>query len=203
MHVAIPVTTRALMVLGELTRHYWFLTPVVVAGTWLLVRLIAAQEPGAAALDRVKLSLPMVGNLARRINLARVAMALGTALKGGVPLVEALDTAIQVTENRVLRQALSEVKQSITEGLSVADALRQAREFPALVRQMAAAGERSGELAEMLLRLSAYYSREADAEIKALTAVIEPVLIVAMGAVVGLIAVSIISPIYSVIGALK
>jgi type IV pilus assembly protein PilC len=203
MHVAIPWSTRVLLLLADFIRHYWFIGIGCAVGAWFLARLMTMHQTGAETLDRLKLSLPVAGSLIRRVNIARIGMALGTALNGGLPLIEALDTAFHVTQNRALRGALASVKESIMAGSSVADALRQTGQFPALVRQMVAAGERSGHLADMLLRLSGYYSREADAEIKGLTAVLEPVLVVCMGAVVGLIAVSIISPIYSIVGSMK
>jgi len=203
MHVAIPLSTRVLMLFSDVVKHYWFIVLGCAVGVWLLSRVMSAHDTGAEALDRLRLSMPLVGSLTRRISIARMGMAVGTALNGGVPLVEALNTAAQVIENRVLRRALFSVKDGIVAGSSVADSLRQTGQFPPLVGQLVAAGERGGELAEMLLRLSAYYGREVDAEIKGLTAVIEPLLIVGMGAMVGLVAVSIISPIYSIIGSVQ
>jgi type II secretory pathway component PulF len=203
MNVALPATTRAMMVCAGMLKQYWFVGPAIVIGAWMLARVMSAHEGGSETIDRIKLSLPIAGSISRRVNIARIGMAVSTALNGGVPLVEALGTAVQVTENRVLRASLVSVRESIIGGMSLADAFQQCGQFPPLVRQLVAAGERSGKLAYMLTRLSSYYSREADAEIKSLTAILEPVLIVVMGVLIGVIAVSIISPIYSVVESMK
>jgi len=203
MGVAIPTTTKMLLAISSFTIDYWFLLILGLAAAGFLLRLFANSATGRRWLDWGKLHAPLVGDLVRKIVLSRSLLALGTLLNGGVPLMTALETAEDAAGNQVIGAVYRFTRSSVESGNPIADAFRSSKEFPPLLIQMTAVGERTGELPQMLLRVSEFYNKEADAKIKGLTSIIEPVLIVVLGAFVGFIAVSIISPIYSLVGSVQ
>lgn len=125
---------------------------------------------------------------------------LGTLLTAGVPMMSALETAAAAANNEVVANALKQAQADVSSGASITNSLRRSQVFPALVLQMVAAGEKSGELPAMLGYACEYYSKDIDAKLRSLTSIIEPILIVVLGAFVGFIALSIIVPIYSLVG---
>ncbi len=203
MGVAIPVTTKMLLAISNFLINYWYAVILGLAATGFLLKLVANSASGRRWLDWGKLHAPVVGDLFRKIVLSRSLLALGTLLNGGVPLVTALETAAEASGNQVVGSVYRSTRSNVEGGGSIADAFGSSAEFPALVVQMTAVGERTGELPDLLLRVSDFYSKETDAKIKGLTSVVEPVLIVVLGALVGFIAVSIISPIYSLVGGVQ
>jgi type IV pilus assembly protein PilC len=203
MEVAIPPTTKALLALSTFATHHWYLLAGGVAALAIAVKIGAASPNGRYLIDWATLRLPIMGDIARKIIIARLSMALGTLLNGGVPLKETLDTGAEVTGNAVFAEAVRSARDAVQSGVDMADAVRHTGQFPPLVIQMVAAGEKTGQLPEMLLQVATFYNRETEARVRGLTSILEPALIVFLGAFVGLIAISIISPIYSLVGGVK
>jgi general secretion pathway protein F len=146
--------------------------------------------------DRVTLRLPLIGDVARMVSISRLAGTLATMLASGVQLLDALDVSKRVMNNRVLEETVEGARQNIREGETIADPLKRSGEFPALVTHMIAVGERSGDMEEMLRRVSQIYDGEVDRVITRLTSLLEPVMILAMGIIVFFIVVAILLPIF-------
>ena len=193
--VTLPFTTRALILFSNLTRDYWYLMiSGAVGGVILFFRWKASPE-GRKTWDRVTLKAPIFGQLLRLLSIARFARTLSTLLKSGVPLLASMEIVKNILSNSVLAKVIEDARESIREGESIAAPLKRSGEFPPLVHHMIAIGERSGQLEEMLVNVATSYETQVDVRIGALTALLEPMLIVVMGGVVAFIVFSILMPI--------
>ena len=150
---------------------------------------------GRAKWDRLLLKAPVFGKLVRMIAVARFSRTLATLLKSGVPLLGALDIVKNIVNNTVLSEVIDSSRDSIREGESIAAPLKRSGEFPPLVYHMIAIGERSGQLEEMLVSVADAYDDQVEVSVSALTALLEPVMIVGMGGAVAFIVFSILMPI--------
>ncbi|RLA92731.1 MAG: type II secretion system protein GspF, partial [Deltaproteobacteria bacterium] len=145
--------------------------------------------------DRVKLTFPIMGKINRKIAVARFSRTLGVLLKNGTPLLTALDIVRNILNNVVLSKVLERAKDEIVEGEGIAGPLARTKAFPPIVIQMIGVGEKSGTLEDMLEKVASSYEEEIEMKINALTALLEPVMILVMGAAVGFIVLSILLPI--------
>jgi general secretion pathway protein F len=196
MGQTLPLPTRILMAVSNLFQGYWW---VIIIGCILLIVGIKRylQTPkGALSWDRVKLRLPLFGGIILRGAVARFARTLATLLQGGLPILNSLDIVKTVVNNQLLAQAIEETKTEVREGEGIAPSLRRSGLFPAIVTHMIATGEGSGNLEEMLAKVADAYEAEVQTKVTALTSILEPVIILAMGVVVGFIVISILLPIF-------
>jgi general secretion pathway protein F len=154
-----------------------------------------ASPAGRELGDRIILKLPVIGDLARKIAVARFARTLATMLASGVQLLQALDIVRSLLGNVVLEKVVTRARDDIREGDGIAPAIRRSGEFPPLMSHMIAVGERSGQLESMLVDLADAYDRESSSAIQRATAVLEPLMIVGMGGAVAFIVFSIMTPI--------
>ncbi|NJL18485.1 MAG: type II secretion system protein GspF [Nitrospira sp.] len=196
MKQALPWPTVALMSVSRLFADYWLLVVGLVVGGILLTQRIVRTDSGRMAGDRVILRLPLIGELARMVSISRLTSTLATMLASGVQLLDALDVSKRVMNNRVLEETVEGARQNIREGETIADPLKRSGEFPALVTHMIAVGEKSGEMEEMLRRVSQIYDSEVERVIARLTSLMEPIMILVMGAIVLFIVVAILLPIF-------
>ncbi len=193
---ALPWPTVVLMGISRFLAHYWlFLLGGIGLALGGAQRLLKTPA-GRLAADRFLLKLPLIGDVARKVSISRLAGTLATMLASGVQLLDALDVAKRVMNNRVLERAVEEARQNIREGQAVAEPLKRSGEFPSLVTHMIAVGEKSGEMEEMLRRIAQIYDGEVDRIITRLTSLLEPVMILIMGVVVFFIVVAILLPIF-------
>ncbi|TPV93381.1 MAG: type II secretion system protein GspF [Myxococcales bacterium FL481] len=191
----LPFATRLMMTTSELLSSYWWvLLALFGAGTWLFRRW-RQTEAGRKLGDSWILRTPLVGELARKLAIARFARTLATMLASGVPLLDALDIVRGLLGNAVLEGVVSGARDEIREGQGIALALKRSGYFPPLVTQMIAVGERSGQLEEMLSDLAKVYDREAAGTLEKATQALAPMMIVVMGVVVGFIMFAIMTPI--------
>jgi general secretion pathway protein F len=196
MQQALPWPTVALMSVSQFFADYWLLlTGLLIVGIVLGQRSVRTDR-GRIAADRLILRLPLIGDVARMVSISRLSSTLATMLASGVQLLEALDVAKRVMNNRVLEETVEGARQNIREGETIADPLKRSGEFPALVTHMIAVGERSGEMEEMLRRVSQIYDGEVERVITRLTSLLEPIMILAMGVIVFFIVVAILLPIF-------
>lgn len=200
MKVELPVTTKILMALSQSTLHYWYLWLLGIGGSFFTIRQTLRSPQGRSLSDRMVLKLPVLGDLVTKVIVTRTMTTLGALLSAGVPMMSALETAGAAANNEVVANAFKQAQSDVSSGASITNSLRRSQVFPALVIQMVAAGEKSGELPAMLGYACDYYARDIDAKLRSLTSIIEPILIVILGAFVGFIALSIIVPIYSLVG---
>jgi general secretion pathway protein F len=196
MGQTLPLPTRILMAVSNLFQGYWW---VIIIGCILLIVGIKRylQTPkGALHWDRVKLRFPLFGGLILRGAVARFARTLATLLKGGLPILNSLEIVKTVVNNQLLAQAIEETKVEVREGEGIAPSLKRSGLFPAIVTHMIATGEASGNLEVMLSKVADAYEAEVESKVTALTSILEPLIILAMGVVVGFIVISILLPIF-------
>jgi type IV pilus assembly protein PilC len=203
MHVALPPTMQAMIALSSFVRHDWWAVPFIVVGSFIGLRAALKSPVGAKNIAKLILRVPILGDTVKKICIARILRALGTLLDSGVSLLVALDTIAQLAQNVIYEEAIVRMKAMVEGGSSLTDAAKSTNVFPAIVCHMTAVGEKSGRLTTVLLHISHYYEREIDARLKALASIIEPVMLVVLGIVVGFIAVSIFTPLYSIYDSIK
>ena len=183
-----------------------FLRSNILTGIVLLILLIVAYkfysktDKGRLNIDRVKLRIPLIGDLIRKSAISRFSRTLGTLISSGVSILDALDITARTSGNRVVHDAIKRSVISIAEGDTITQPLKQCGVFPPMVTQMISVGEKTGGLDEMLSKIADFYDEEVDAAVAALTSVIEPVVIVIMGAVIGGILIAMYLPMFEIIG---
>ena len=195
MKVNLPWTTKLLIASSNFLQDYWFfVVPAFILGAVLFFRW-TGSEKGKPVWDKIVLRVPVFGPLIRQLSVARFARTLATLLKSGVPLLNALDIVKNVITNSTMSAVVDTARDAIREGESIANPLKKSGEFPPLVYHMVGIGERSGQLEDMLLNVADSYESSVNVRIGALTALLEPMMIVLMGAVIAFVAFSILMPI--------
>jgi general secretion pathway protein F len=192
----LPWPTRFLIMVSDGLTHYWFFLLAGIAMLVTLLRRAIATPSGRVRVDRLILGVPLLGNVAQMVSISRLASTLATMLSSGVQLLDALEVSKHVMNNRILEQAVSQAREHIREGQSIAIPLKRSGLFPPLVTHMIGVGEKSGELEGMLRRISEIYDAEVDRVISRLTSLLEPMMILLMGAVVFFIVLAILLPIF-------
>jgi len=203
MKATLPWTTRLLVWSSNTLQDWWFIMfPTAIAGIVAAV-FWTRSEAGKPVWDRFVLNLPVFGSLVRMLSVARFTRTLATLLKSGVPLLTSMDIVKNVITNSVLADVVEKARDAIREGESIATPLKRSGEFPPLVYHMIAIGERSGQLEDMLVSVADSYESQVDVRIGALTSLLEPLMIVAMGGVIAFVAFSIMMPILQINTALR
>lgn len=198
MGKALPVSTQVVIAAAELLRNYgWALALLLVAGV-LLIRVQLARPHVRYRWQRRVLRLPLVGDLARKLDMARLCRSLGTLLGNGVPLLNALAIAKESLSNGVLAEAVARAAENVKQGRGLADQLVAARLFPALGLQMIKVGEETGQLDVMLLRVADVYDREVGHAVQRMLTLLEPALIIGLGLMIAGIIMSILVAILSI-----
>jgi len=192
---ALPLPTMILISVSNFMSRFWWVLVGAFVAMALWLRRILRSEAGALVWDRLKLKIPLAGNLHRKMAISRWSRTLGTLLSGGLPLLQALEISQGVVENRLLSQALAEARESIRGGEEMALSLKQSALFPSAVLEMVSVGEKSGELGKMLEKVALTLENEAEADLRSLVSLLEPMMILIMGVGVGFIALSILLPI--------
>jgi general secretion pathway protein F len=190
----LPWYTRLLIFVSDIFSNYWWLLGALIIGGVYWFRRWRATEKGRKKWDLFVLDLPLFGPLLTMVAVARFARTLATLLSSGVPVLTAMDITRNVLGNTELMRVVEDARSSVREGEGIAKPLRQAGRFPPIVTHMIAVGERSGQLEEMLLHVADAYDQQIEVRVGALTSILEPLLIVVMGGVVGGIAFAILMP---------
>ncbi|PLX85320.1 MAG: type II secretion system protein GspF [Desulfuromonas sp.] len=193
---ALPLPTRLLIGASDLLMSTWWVLVLLLAAAAIATLRYVRTERGREKLDRLALRLPLFGKLNLLIATSRFARTLGTLLQSGVPLLGALDIAKNLLQNRVLFNAIEETAVCVREGEGLAAPLKRSGVFPPMVAQMAAVGEKSGEMEQMLFRVAESYEHQVDLSITAMLSLLEPLMILLMGSVVGFIVMAILLPIF-------
>ncbi len=192
----LPLPTRILMQISDaLTHHILLILLLPVVGFILLSRWYKTDS-GREALDRLAIRLPVMGDLVKKVAVAKFTRTLGTLIKSGVPILQALDTVAKTSGNRVIENTIMSARESIREGEKIADPLKASGVFPAMVLQMISVGEETGNLETMLNKIADFYDGEVDTAIKAMTSLIEPAVICVMGVIIGAIVICMFLPIF-------
>jgi type IV pilus assembly protein PilC len=201
--VKLPLPTQILLGLSGLLTHYWWLLGLLTfIGIWM-ARAFYATPTGRWQVDQWFLHLPVMGALYRKITVAQIARTLGSMLRTGVPLLEALNVTEKTVSNVVFQRALQRTRTAVAEGKSLSEPMAASGLFPSLVLQLVSVGERSGQLDNMLGEVSSFYDPEIELSIRNFTTLLEPLLLMGMGLVVGFIALSVLLPIFQLIHVFK
>lgn len=200
----LPLLTRIMVGLSDFMRAFWFVVfPAIFLAVYGLRRLKRTPQ-GTAAWDRLKLRLPMkIGPIIQKIAVARFSRTLATLVSSGVPILQAIEITGKTSGNTVIERAMDEVKEQIKSGESIARPLEKVPVFPPMVTQMIAIGEETGALDTMLHKVADFYEDEVDAAVKSLTSILEPIMMIFIGGIVGLVVVSMYLPIFNLFKLVK
>ena len=194
MNVDMPAPTLALIATSSAMATYWYLLPGVPIGIYLIYKFIVSTQGGRHSVDWTKLHLPLFGTLISKSTVSRFARTLGTLMQAGVPILQALTIVQDAAGNAVVSTAIAKVHDSVREGDDIAGPLARSKICDAMVVNMVAVGEETGELAEMLLKVADTYDEDVDAMVSGMMSIIEPVLIVFMGGAVAFIVIALFLP---------
>ncbi len=196
LNQALPLPTVVLIAISGFFAKFWWLFLVLLAAGLLYLKKAYATPKGKLMLDRLKLRVPLVGDFLRDIQLGRFARTLGTLLESGVEILAALDSVGRVLENEVLRRQVRNVAADVQDGKSLAAALAGNEYFPETVVSMVAVGAESGHTEKGLYKLADYYERRSQRFIKRMLSLMEPMLILVMGVIVGFVVMAMLMPIF-------
>lgn len=192
----LPWYTEMVIGISGALVNYWWAIGIGLVGSVFLFRNWKASESGSKSWDRLILKVPVVGKLARMIAVSRFTRTLATLLTGGVPMLQAMDIVKNVVGNSVLAEAIEDARNNISEGESVAVPLKKSEQFPPIVTHMISIGEKTGDLENMLTQVADSYDFQVKTQIGGLTALLEPLMIIIMGVVIGIIVFSIMIPMF-------
>ncbi|MFH2123959.1 MAG: type II secretion system inner membrane protein GspF [Pseudomonadota bacterium] len=196
MERTLPLPTRLLINLSNFLRGYWWLLLLLIIGAVISLRLFIQSPRGRQLWDLCKLKMPIIGAVNQKIVLARFGSTMASLLGSSVPLVTSMQIVQSIVNNSLIAEVIEEAIEQIRKGKSMAHALGSSPWFPPIFVQMISVGEQSGNLEPMLIKVSDAYEREVDMAIMAMTSLIEPIMIAAMGAAVGFVVLSILLPIF-------
>ena len=199
----LPAPTLMLITISHIFSSYFPFVVAAIAGAWFGGRRILKTPGGRMAWDRLKLRVPILGRVVHRTALSRFAHTLSVLLRSGVPILESLEITSDTVNNAVLAEAIKDAQNGVRGGDTVSRPLANHPSFPAMVTQMMAVGEETGALDEMLEKVGTFYDQEIESLVDGLTSLIEPLLIVVMGAMVGGMVICLYLPMFSIINQIK
>jgi len=194
----LPLPTRVLMLISSTIRSYLLLVILAVLLLGVLFYAVSQTRGGRRVLDTLKLRMPLFGSLIRKSIMARTCRTLSVLLNAGIPLIEAMETVSKVSGNSVIESAMADATQRMRDGGTIAETLRATGHFPGMITQLVATGEESGTLPTMLARAATYYEQQVDQAVATLSSLIEPIMIVVMGAIAGSVIFALYLPIFSI-----
>jgi type IV pilus assembly protein PilC len=195
--VQLPKPTLFMMAVSDSLMHYWHLwiagVVLVVVGFLYGKRTLLGRQ----ILDWTKIQLPIVGPMFRKVTISRSIRTLGTMISSGVPVLDAIRLSSEVAGNYYFEKLWQAVQEQVTSGSQIWESLAKNPLFPRMLVQMISSGEQTGKLDEVLVKVSNYYDQEVETSVKAVTSMIEPIMIAVMGIIIGTIALSLLLPIFS------
>jgi type IV pilus assembly protein PilC len=192
----LPAATQFVIRMSHSFLARWYLYAGALGGLVVCGALLRGTDGGREIFDRALLRLPVVGNVLRKIVVARFTRTLGTLLASGVPILDALDICSRTAGNRVVEGGIRKARDKISEGQDMASPLAESRVFPSMVVQMIGVGEQTGAMDQMLQKIADFYEEEVDASVAAMTSLIEPVMMAFLGVVVGGLIIAMYLPIF-------
>lgn len=193
---SLPITTKILLASSDFLTANWLTVLITIVAVVVGVRLWIATPAGALGKDRLLLTAPILGAVVTKATVSRFARILGTLVYGGVPILEALEIAGLSANNRVFLKSAEAVQEEVRSGRPIAEAMRDAGNFPPVLTHMVAVGEETGDLPKMLGRVADSLDFEVDTGMRRLVSLVEPIIVLTMGSFVGFIVVSVLVPIY-------
>jgi len=192
----LPLPTQVMISVSQLLRKYILFLILGVVGVIIGIRQYYKTEQGNRQIDELLLKLPVFGILLKKVAIAKFTRTFSTLVKSGVPILEALETVAHTSGNKVIEATVMDARESIREGERIADPLMKSGVFPPMVMQMISIGEETGNLDIMLSKIADFYDAEVDQAVEGLTAMIEPLVIVGMGIIIGAIVIAMFMPIF-------
>jgi type IV pilus assembly protein PilC len=198
-HIELPLPTRVVIGLSHLLTSYWWLFLLAIGAAVFAIRRYYATPDGKLAIDRLLLKAPVLGDVLRKSAVSRFTRTLGTLISSGVSILDGLEITAKTSGNRVIQDAIMESRASIAGGETIAAPLKKSQVFPPMVISMISVGEQTGGLDEMLTKIADFYDEEVDAAVSGLLALMEPVMIVFLGVVVGGMVIAMYLPIFDMV----
>jgi type IV pilus assembly protein PilC len=200
----LPTLTQYVVKASDLLRHKWFIIFPAIGLLIFGLRRYKRTEPGRKQWDRIKLKIPMkIGQVVLKVTMARFSRTLSTLVSAGVDIIKALEITGQTAGNWVIEEALSDVRAKVHEGVPIAQPLVENPIFPPMVSQMVKIGEETGELEKMLGKIADFYEDEVDAAIQSLTSIVEPLMMIMVGCMVGVIVIAMYLPMFKMLSLVK
>ena len=199
LHSTLPLPTQIVLGVSYAVRTYWYLILIAIGGTIFGYKSFVSTDIGRYKADSIKLKLPLVGSLLRKIALSRFVHTFALSFRAGINLLTCLDIAKKTTGNVRLELAIGHARDSVNVGEKLAPSLQVSGEFPQMVIRMISVGEQTGSLTNSLLKIAEYYDKEVASSVRKIFTAFEPIMIVTMGVVVGGIAMSIFMPMFQMV----
>ena len=203
VNLTLPLPTRVVIGMSRFLTSYWWAVLATALGSGFMLKRYYATPSGKLAIDRLMLKLPVLGDVIRKSAVSRFTRTLGTLISSGVSILDGLEITAKTAGNRVIHDAIMQSRSSIAGGDTIAAPLAKSEVFPPMVISMIAVGEQTGGLDEMLSKIADFYDEEVDAAVSALLSLLEPVMIVFLGVVVGGMVVAMYLPIFDMINAVQ
>ena len=201
--LALPLPTRIVIGMSKFLQGYWYICIGAIYGAFFAFKKYYATNDGKLVIDRLMLKAPVLGDVLRKSSVSRFTRTLGTLIGSGVSILEGLEITAKTAGNRVISDAIMESRASIAGGETIAAPLQKSQVFPPMVISMIAVGEQTGGLDEMLSKIADFYDEEVDAAVSGLLSMMEPLMIVFLGVVVGGMVVAMYLPIFDMINAVQ
>jgi len=199
----LPLPTQIVLWLSDFVRGYILLIIAAIAGAVYALRRYYKTEGGRGTIDALALKVPVFGTLIRKVSVARFTRTFGTLVSSGVPILEGLRITARTAGNRVVEKAVMQCRAAVTAGKTLSEPLKASGVFPPMVTQMISVGEQTGALDAMLSKIADFYDDEVDTAVGALTALLEPLMIVFLGVVIGGLVVAMYLPIFRLVTLIK
>lgn len=199
----LPGLTQAVVNMSDFLRFNWYILLGVGIGLFFAFKRFKKTDRGEVLIDKYLLKAPVVGDLLRKVAVAKFTRTLGTMISSGVPILDGMEVVAKTAGNRVVEDAINKTRQSVSEGKTIAGPLEESGVFPPMVCQMVAVGESTGALDAMLEKIAAFYEEEVDAAVEALTSLIEPFMMIFLGGSVGTMLAAMYLPIFKIAGAVE
>jgi type IV pilus assembly protein PilC len=192
----LPAPTQMLLNVSNFIRDFWYIVIAVIAAATYSLRRYAATEKGSYALDHMRLKFPLLGKLALKIAITRFASTFAQLMSSGVPIIQAMTIVGVATGNKVIGKSILDARSSVEQGNTLSSTLKSNKAFPSMLIHMLSAGEQTGKMEEMLTKLSEFYQEEVDTMLEGLTSMLEPLLMVVIGVMIGGIVLAMFMPIF-------
>jgi type IV pilus assembly protein PilC len=201
--IGLPGPTQLVIDISNFFQNYWYFMGGALIGTIYAIKRYYGTVNGRVVIDRLLLKVPVVGDLIRKASVAKFTRTLGTLITSGVPLLEGLSICAKTSGNKVIEEALMNARVSISGGKTISEPLAKGNVFPKMVTHMIAVGESTGALDAMLGKIADFYEDEVDQAVAALTSLLEPIMMVVLGTIIGFIVIAMYLPIFTMAQAIQ
>ena len=201
--VGLPGPTQIVINVSNFFQSYWYAMGGAMVGAVIAIKRYYATVNGRVVIDRLLLKMPIVGDLIRKASVAKFTRTLGTLITSGVPLLEGLSICAKTSGNKVIEEALMNARVSISGGKTISEPLAKCNVFPKMVTHMIAVGESTGALDAMLGKIADFYEDEVDQAVETLTSLLEPIMMVVLGTIIGFIVIAMYLPIFTMAQAIQ